>query len=245
MIFDKPIEQVSDEDGSCDLGDGSQSERYWGKKANHGLNYDLGYKNFALRYEITEKEANWIVEKYHQSYPGVRQNYHAMIQSQLKEDRTITNLFGRRRIFMGPIVPDYPNVSKGHCHNTFKEAYAHLPQSTTADKINEHGVNYIYYNQQWFAPVELLTQIHDSVVFQVPISIGWLRIAEIIKYIKDSLERPLKWHDREFKVPADTSIGLNMFKKHMKEIKSRDFPYSLSDLSKTLEETYYSIKERK
>jgi DNA polymerase-1 len=245
MIFDKPIEQVSDEDGSCDLGDGSQSERYWGKKANHGLNYDLGYKNFALRYEITEKEANWIVEKYHQSYPGVRQNYHAMIQSQLKEDRTITNLFGRRRIFMGPIVPDYPNVSKGHCHNTFKEAYAHLPQSTTADKINEHGVNYIYYNQQWFAPVELLTQIHDSVVFQIPLSLGWVRMAEIIRRVKDSLEQPLKWHDREFKVPADTSIGLNMFKKHMKEIKSKNFPYSLADLAKLLEETYDSLIARK
>ena len=241
MIFDKPIEQVSDEDGSCSLGDGSQSERYWGKKANHGLNYDLGYKNFALRYEITEREAKWIVEKYHQSYPGVRQNYHAMIQSQLKEDRTITNLFGRRRIFMGPVAPDYPNVSKGHCHNTFKEAYAHLPQSTTADKINEHGVNFIYYNQQWFEPVELLTQIHDSVVFQVPISIGWLRMAEIVKRVKDSLEQPLSWRGREFSVPADTSIGLNMFKKHMIEIKSRNFPTNIYDLAKKLEEIYSSL----
>lgn len=242
MIFDKPIDQVSDEDGSCYLGDGSQSERFWGKKANHGLNYDLGYKNFSIRYELLEKEAYFIVEKYHQSYPGVRQNYHAMIQSQLKEDRTITNLFGRRRIFMGPVVPDYPHVSKGHCHNTFKEAYAHLPQSTTADKINEHGVNYIYYNQQLFKPVELLTQIHDSVVFQIPLSVPWLQMAEIVINIKNSLERPLTWRDREFKVPADTSIGLNMFKKQMVEIKSRNFPTNAYALATKLEEVYNALQ---
>jgi hypothetical protein len=70
-------------------------------------------------------------------------------------------------------------------------------------------------------------------------------MAEIIKRVKDSLERPLRWHDIEFAVPADTSIGLNMFKKHMKEIKSRDFPTSISILATKLEEIYNEISKSK
>ena len=82
LIFGKPINEVSRKDGSCPLGDGQHSERFWGKKANHGLNYDLGYKSFALYYELPEREAKAIVERYHQAYPGVRQTFHAEVRKQ-------------------------------------------------------------------------------------------------------------------------------------------------------------------
>jgi len=241
LIFGKPPDQISKVDGSSELGDGRQSERFWGKKANHSLNYDLGYQHFALTYEITESEAKWIVERYHRAYPGVRQNYHAVIQRQLKTDRTITNLFGRRRTFLGPIIPSPPEVPAAACHKTYKEAYAHLPQSTAADKINEHGVNFIYYNQCWFAPVELLAQIHDSVVFQVPLTTPWIEHANILLRIKHSLEIPMNWHDTEFVVPADLSIGKNMCKEEMKELKSKQIPSSPEALADKLKDIYEGL----
>jgi DNA polymerase-1 len=200
LIFDKPIDEISDEDGSCVLGGGRFSERFWGKKANHGLNYDLGYKTFALYYEMDEAEAKFIVERYHLAYPGIRQ-YHKWVVEDLSRDRTLVNCFGRRRLFLdrwGDAL--------------FKEAYSFIPQSTTADKINRDGVNFIYYNQDKFHDVELLNQVHDSIVFQIPISIGWSKHVAILREIKASLESPIEWAKSgiTFSIPAEVQAGFNL-----------------------------------
>ncbi|MBE3139136.1 MAG: hypothetical protein IMZ53_00970, partial [Thermoplasmata archaeon] len=140
IIFHKLYSQISKVDGSSSLGDGRQSERYWGKKGNHGINYDESYKKFALVNEIPEAEAKQTLEEIHQGYPQIRDGYHAMIQEMLKSSRTITNLFGRTRLFLGPVFPSYPNVPQHACTETYRQAYAHFAQSTCADKVNEQGI---------------------------------------------------------------------------------------------------------
>ncbi len=46
-------------------------------------------------------------------------------------------------------------------------------------------------------------QVHDSIKFQIPLSLGWKRHAEMLIKIKQSLEQPLKTHyGREFVIPA-------------------------------------------
>jgi uracil-DNA glycosylase family 4 len=242
IILGKPVDEISDKDGSSSIGDGRQSERFWGKKGNHATNYDVGYKTFALVNELTETEAKHTIETIHRGYPQIRNGYHVTIQEMLKHNRTVINLFGRRRLFLGPVIPSYPNVPASACHNTYREAYAHLPQSTTADKINEQGVEFIYYNQQQFKPVELLTQIHDSVVFQIPLSIPWTEHARMLLLIKNSLEQPLEWKGRTIPTPADISIGLNMAKHEMKEIKSKDVPNSIELLAQKLEDIHEGLK---
>ena len=242
MIFGKPYDQISDKDGSSPLGDGRQSERFWGKKGNHATNYDVGYKTFALVNEMPESEAKMVLERIHRGYPQIRQGYHLIIQEMLKKNRYVVNLFGRKRLFLGPIIPSQ-TTPRSACLTTYREAYAHLPQSTTADKINEHGVEFIYYNQQWFKPVELLTQIHDSIVFQIPLSIPWTQHAEIILRIKNSLEKPLHWRGREIPTPCDVSIGLNMCKEDMIELKSKDVPNDANKLASLIRESYLKLKE--
>jgi DNA polymerase I-like protein with 3'-5' exonuclease and polymerase domains len=244
MFFGIPYDEISSEDGSSDLGDGRQSQRFWGKKGNHGLNYDLGYKQFALKYEITEREAKWLVETYHRAYPGVRQNYHALVQNNLKKNRTLTNLFGRKRVFMGPVIPNPPGVPLSACHVTYKEGYAQIPQSTTADKINEHGMEYIYYDQDMFRPVELLAQIHDSIVFQIPLSVPWKQHADILIHIKRSLEIPLEWRSTKFRVPADLCIGQNMCKEDMFELKSAQISENIVTLADKLEDIYNGLTKK-
>ena len=236
VIFGKPYDQISDEDGSSLLGDGRQSERFWGKKGNHATNYDVGYKTFALKNEMTESEAKHTLETVHRGYPQIRNGYHLVIQKMLFDNRTVTNLFGRNRLFLGPVIPSYPNVPKNACQNTYREAYAQLPQSTCADKINEQGLEYVYYNQDLFRPIELLAQIHDSIVFQIPLSIPWVEHAKMILLIKQSLETPLIWHDQEIKTPVDLSIGFNMYKKEMKELKSKEIPTNPNLLADKLKE---------
>jgi len=234
LIFDKSIGDITRDDYTCDLGDGSQSERFWGKKANHGLNYGLGYKNFALRYEMPESEAKWIIDRYHSAYPGVREGFHQLVKSSLYNNRTLVNLMGRSRVFLGDLND-----------STFKEAYAQIPQSTVADVINERGLNFVYYNQQWFRPVELLAQIHDAIDFQIPLYLPWETHAEILLRIKRSLETPLSAHGREFVVPADVAMGLNMCKDKMKDFKSKKVPNDIEKFAKLLEEGFHEISEAK
>ena len=198
LIFRKPVNEISDEPGSCPISGGRFSERFWGKKANHGLNYDLGYKSFALYYEIPEQEAKFIVSSYHTAYPGVRQ-YYEWIQSKLRDDRILENAFGRKRKFMD---------RWGHV--MFKEAYSWIPQSTVADKINRDGVLFIYNNQQWFKDVELLNQVHDSVIFQIPISVGLKKHSDILYRIKQSLESNITWRTKSFSIPIDLELGFNL-----------------------------------
>jgi len=244
VIFGKPYSEISSVDGSSSLGDGRQSERFWGKKGNHATNYDVGYKTFALKNEMTEAEAKITLEKIHRGYPQIRGGYHVTIQNMLKKNRMVTNLMGRNRLFLGPVIPSFPNVPITACQNTYREAYAQLPQSTTADKINEQGLEYIYYNQDLFHPVELLAQIHDSIVFQIPLSIPWLEHARMLLLIKASLERPLYWHDTKIDTPVDLSIGLNMCKEQMKEIKSKDFPERAYELADKLQEIHQSLTQQ-
>ena len=167
--------------------------------------------------------------------------FRSIIQQMLKKNRIVENLFGRKRLFLGPIIPSYPNVPKGACNATFREAYAQLAQSTTADKINEQGIEYIYYNQDLFAPIELLTQVHDSIVFQIPLSVPWHEQAKMLLLIKASLEQPLHWHETEIKTPADLSIGYNMNKDDMIELKSKDIPTSENQLAIKLKEVYENL----
>ena len=233
LIFGKPVGQISDESGSSPLSGSRFSERFWGKKANHGLNYDLGYKKFALTYELPEPAAKMIVERYHAAYPEVRQVYHTMVKEQLSKDRTLTNLFGRRTLFLDQWGD-----------KLFKEAYSCIPQGTTGDKINEQGINFIYYNQDKFAPVELLRQDHDSIGFQIPLSVTWSQHAEILLTIKKSLETPLRWRDTEFVVPADLTMGLDHYTDgdRCTTIKHKDFPTSVEALAQKLEENYEAIR---
>jgi hypothetical protein len=212
--------------------------------SNHGINYDESYKKFALVNEMTEVEAKAVLAEVHSGYPEIRNGYHAMIQEMLKSTRTITNLFGRTRLFLGPVHPSYPNVPQHACTETYRQGYAHFAQSTCADKVNEQGIEHIYYNQQWYGPVELLAQIHDSIVFQIPLSVPWIEHAHILLSIKDSLETPLIWHEREIPTPVDLAIGLDMCKENMEEIKSVKMPSRSEILADTLQTIYFKLRSK-
>jgi DNA polymerase-1 len=235
LIFQKPIEEISTEyevenkiKKPCPLGDGTHDERFWGKKANHGLNYDLGYVSFALLYQMLETQAKFVVERYHMAYPGVRNSYHSMVRKMLSNGRVVTNLMKRNTLFMGKWGDAL-----------FKESYSCIPQGTVGDVINERGLNYIYYNsEKCFKTVELLLQKHDEIVFQIPKTVPLSTHAEVLFKVKHKLETPLVTFDnREFVVPADISILQHSFsKRDAVELKSKNFPGTIDLLTTKLEE---------
>lgn len=231
LIFNKPPEEITDEPGSCDLGTGEYSERDWGKKANHGLNYGFGFRAFALRYEMPELEAKRICNGYHNAYPGVRKGFHAYVEECLRKGRVVPNLMGRKVLFLSDL-----NSS------TMQAAYASIPQGTVGDIINERGLAFLYYNRRYQA-VELLQQVHDSIGFQVPLSLPWLEHAAILWELKASLETPIFTHyGREFVIPADIVMGKTLYKEAGLEFKAKKFPKSVEELALKLEEGWACLQ---
>ena len=228
----------------CHFGDGTHTWRDWGKKANHGFNYDWSYKAFALKNEMAEKDGKLVYDGYHKLYPGVQQNFHAHVRHSLRTTRSLTNLMGRKTLFMGPLKGPMAD-------STFKEAYSCIPQGSVGDIINKRGLNYIYYNQDLFRPIELLRQVHDEIGFQIPLSVPWSKHAKMLLLIKESLEHSLKTHNgRSFVIPAGLTIGKTLNKSSKTSCKEIEIPSKvwkaqplnkIEILAKTLKETWEEI----
>jgi len=217
----------------ANIGDGKKVWRDWGKRANHGLNYDLGYKSFSLGNEIPERDGKIIVDSYHRAYPGVRHGFHKYIQQCINKDRTLTNLMGRKTIFTDKLDDQL-----------FKDAYACIPQGSVGDIIDQRGLNFVYYNPNpLFRYVELLIQIHDQIGFQIPTPyhpthpVQWKDHGKILTTIKESLERPIYTHyGKKFILPADTHMGVTLNKADGAEPKNFT--------SECLADTYHDVTKR-
>lgn len=181
----------------CHIGDGTKTWDFFGKKSNHAFNYGWGPHSFAYELEISNKEGTFLRDGYLKSYPGIPQ-YWRWIKDEIYKSRRLVNIYGRIYEFKGMLDQEL-----------WKRAYSYIPQSTVGDIINEKGLNYIYYDQENFSPVELLMQVHDSVLFQIPFELSLLEISDILNKIKRSLETPLEWKGSAFVIPAEFEIGLS------------------------------------
>jgi DNA polymerase I-like protein with 3'-5' exonuclease and polymerase domains len=131
----------------------SKSVREGAKAPNHSGNYDIGFKEFALKFEMSEKEAKQCLDLYHAGYPGIRP-WHESIRTQLRKTRTLTNCFGRKCYFMGQVGNDM-----------FKQGYAFIPQSTVADVTGQSMPLWLAEEDSDFQCSKLLAQVHDSLLF--------------------------------------------------------------------------------
>ena len=148
---------------------------------------------FALTNRIREVEAKRIVDAYHEAYPGIRQ-WWERIKTQLRETRTLQNPFGRRYRFLMEWGEDL-----------FKAAYSFVPQSTVADLVNT-GIIRTYKDPEC-KPVELLAQVHDSVLFQVPAGLGPPGIARIIQRVCEHLNPTLELNGRTFQIENEVKVS--------------------------------------
>jgi len=204
----------------------NMSVRQAGKKGNHGLNYDEGYRTFALKNEIPEKESSIIVDRYHHAYVGVRNNYHEYIKTQLGKDRTITNLFGVPRRFSGRWGDAL-----------FKDAYAQIPQSTVAYLINR-GLIRIWNNKlndSFMEKLDPLSQTHDSILTQFEID-DWTDMARTAIRINHYLSPVLSWCGRGFNIATDLKVGMSWG--NLTEVPLVD---NVTELADRLEEVYHGM----
>lgn len=125
--------------------------------------------------------------------------YHQAVKEQLRIVSSLTTLFGRRRFFFG----------RDSDPATLREAVAFSPQSMTGDEINTGILNLHRANR-----IQLLVQVHDSILFQYREE----EESEIIPWALEALKAPLRLaKGRDFVVPTEAKIGFNWGEFHETE----------------------------
>lgn len=207
----------------------TMSVRQASKKSVHGLNYDEGYKMFALMNEIDEREAKRIVELYkRRAFPGLPV-WHASIDETISKTRVLENCLGRRCYFMGP-----------KDRETFKKGYAFIPQSTVADSCFEGMVAALDDDTPDFAPAALSAQVHDSLLFDYR-SRDFEAMARFAIKVGLTYMRPvLSYHGESFQLGVDLKAGLSWGR--LKEV---PLTTDVGALASGLEKVYRELTTRK
>lgn len=178
LVFNKLEGQVTDE------------ERQLAKGVVHASNYGMGARTFATMAGVTEGRAKQLLNQYFAAYPRIKY-WQTQIQDTLRRTRTLTTPFGRKRTFYN----EWSEAIK-------KEGLAYIPQSTVADLVNQALIDI---HKSKYAWLDILLQVHDSLVFQCKDDY----VDQAVIMIKAAMTRPLLIHRRELVIPVDVKVGPN------------------------------------
>jgi DNA polymerase I len=173
----------------------NMSYRDLDKRLGHGSNYLGQPATMARHTKAPVKEITTFQENYFRNFACIPA-YHEYVKFQLENYAQLTTLFGRRRFFFSR--PSDPA--------TLREAVAYSPQSMTADEIDTGILNLWRANR-----VQLLVQVHDSILFQYPEELE----NEIVPWALETLKAPLDLiGGRRFVVPTEAKVGWNWGERH-------------------------------
>lgn len=216
----------------------TMSIRQASKKANHGLNYRLQYKTYALKNEIPEREAKQVIDLYRRkAYPGLavssRGNlcWYDRIDKQIRDTRVMKNCFGRTVYFSGALDDE-----------TFREATSFVPQSTVFDVTGRAMRLTMEDDSADFEPVEMLAQVHDSALFQY-LNLDFHRMARFAVTFGLDYMSPVLDYGESFTLGVGLKVGRNWG--GLREIKlTRDVDALAKEFRRVWEETAGSRENR-
>lgn len=145
------------------------------KQGVHLTNYGGTARTAAMVLGWTVHEADQFQKRWFSIHPGIKKNFQGKIEAAIKSTRTVTNKFGYRRVYFGRI------------EDCYTEALAWVPQSTVAETSFRGALKL---EDELGDIVQMLLQVHDSLVFQVPKC-----HAHKIKEIKEALAVPIPYSD--------------------------------------------------
>lgn len=156
------------------------------KQGVHATNYGGSARTLAQVLGWTVHEADQFQRRWFALHPGIKSNFHGKIESSLRDTRTVRNKFGYRRVYFDRI------------ESCFTEALAWVPQSTVAE-VSFRGALAL---ECAYPEVEMLIQVHDSLVFQIP------KHCVDIPRIRAGLTTPIPYPD-----PLTIQWGISMSEK--------------------------------
>lgn len=132
------------------------------KAVNFGIVYGISDYGLSQNLNITRKEAAAFIERYFDSYPGVKQYMDDVIR-QAKTEGYVTTMLHRRRY-----LPDIN--SRNYNRRSFAERTAmNTPiQGSAADIIKQAMVDMQKTLQEDGLKARLLLQVHDELIFEAP-----------------------------------------------------------------------------
>lgn len=172
---------------------GQDSYRQGSKKLGHGTNFLGKPPHMAKQTHVAQHVIEDFQRKYFRAFPLIPE-WHNWTIEEIKTKGKLYNLFGRRRFFF-----DRPDAAATH-----RAAIAYVPQSSTGEEI-DRGIIQLYEKFD-HRHVELLLQVHDSILFQVPYDEHKQLIPEVLKTLE--VHKELKG-GRDFCVPLDAETGYN------------------------------------
>jgi len=170
---------------------GDLSYRDMAKKLGHGTNYYGTPPTMARHTHLPTKVIEQFQDRYFTAFPLIRK-WHEWVINEMRTTGVLTTLYGRRRHFFG----------RGDDQSTWRKAIAYCPQSMTGHQIDSGYLNLWRHMPE----VELLIQVHDSILFQIPMR----RLDEMLPKAMDLLRFPITLRGgREFYVPLEAQVGWN------------------------------------
>ena len=177
----------------CDglIAHGQDSYRQLAKKLGHGTNYYGTPRTMAKHAHVPTKIIEDFQDRYFGQFPVIKA-WHNWTINEIATHGTLTTPFGRRRMFFG----------RGNDASTWRKAIAYVPQSMTGEQI-DRGLLQIW---RRFREVQLLNQVHDSILFQLP----FRRHAELIPEVLETMKVTIELRGgRPFTVPLEAAGGWN------------------------------------
>jgi DNA polymerase-1 len=171
------------------------------KRLGHGSNYQGQPEKMSRATHIPIQDVQTFQREYLAAFPAF-QLWWRYVGEQLRDVRKLTTLMGRQRYFFGHWKDS----------ETVRAAIAYEPQSITADTI-DRGLLALWRANR----VQLLLQVHDSILFQFPEELE----DEIVPWALETIAQPLALRGgRTFVIPGEAKVGWNWSD-------SRDDPDSL------------------
>lgn len=126
-------------------------QRDLAKKGVHAVNYGVKARTLAASLGISLDAAQKFIDDWLHAHPAIK-HWHDRIDTQLMLTRQVTNIWGFRRYYFDRIETLLP------------QALAFIGQSTVAITINKALLQI----HSQFPSIQLLLQVHDSLLMQVP-----------------------------------------------------------------------------
>jgi DNA polymerase-1 len=162
------------------------------KTINFGLMYGMGPINLSRQLGISFKEARAFIEAYFMQFPSIR----ALMDASVERARTLgysETLLGRRRY-----LPDI-NTKARQVREAAERTAINTPvQGTAADIIKIAMVNIHRELPATYPEARMLLQVHDELVFEVPIA----RSRELCAWIARKMESAYR-----LRVPLKVDVG--------------------------------------
>jgi len=195
FLFDSTEEEMSKD----------KVKRYIGKQLNHSLSYRMGFIELVRNVNkqgtitISNPQGKQYYTQWHNLYSI--KPWWTEIEGMLSNDRTLVNCYGRPRTFF-----------QFWGEALFKEATAHIPQSSAADHCMgmphpelgiQGGILGIFHRYKNIPEVRLVGSAHDSILMEVPKGI----FQEVAEEVYGLMHRPCVVNGETFTVPLDIERG--------------------------------------